>query len=641
MEHAVNPDGSKRYLLAIASTFVDTDATNNGASAVNWKNTTAGIACASSFEEAWDGKVTGGAKVATIHCAMPDYVERERDFVSDDMAEVPGPFTTIGEAGDFSAYVKNGQWDLHAIGATTLNAGGAGQPYNAPSYVLQDPNPPGDLIEGAGVKIGFMGRGSPAKWNSGTVSAGGGFRADKDPSTATLHPAFDLSTLAAPGDTPADDGTHAGIVPFDVPGEDPNQPGHPNTALVTDPVQFGSTGPLGVLCSRAVGTPTISDSAIADKAVKGRMRGIAPQATVITYGMALYDSAGNWYSGIRSSDILLAMTLAVTHGCNIFVSTESLLRPQTFIAHQKESREIWRRATKLLSDNDILFLNRPWFISMDISEGSWYFSADQPNAILVGGTGPRAYDPFSPNLNLYTPTPGTAKARANNLDRVCMNRVDIGPLFLAGYGTNFGNSIDCVAPAGSVDGVEAPGPYGQFNSGVYTTSPFPGTVRDVPFTLGMFGSSLGDHGYASGYAETAVTYAAGIAALVYETYKNKTASFPSAVTAKHILLKTADDDVGPEDEDMVFNSIMKKYPMEGTNQNVKGPFPGTPNNGWVNYAGNYKPSRYFVPGTNFLSDLDWQIIHDPGMKSDKPGKDKFFGHGRLNVLAAITEAGAA
>lgn len=108
---------------------------------------------------------------------------------------------------------------------------------------------------------------------------------------------------------------------------------------------------------------------------------------------------------------------------------------------------------------------------------------------------------------------------------------------------------------------------------------------------------IGNHGLAYGTSLSSAN-AAGVAALVIEAYRSAhNGQFPTAAKLKHILIKSADDRVGPTTDSVVY---------------------------W-GYTDQQNP-------------LYGYLAVDPDRECEKPGKDDFYGKGRLNAKAAIMEA---
>jgi subtilase family serine protease len=167
------------------------------------------------------------------------------------------------------------------------------------------------------------------------------------------------------------------------------------------------------------------------------------------------------------------------------------------------------------------------------------------------------------------------------------------PTFLGG--TNFGAAVDVAAPAGSEDDRPFFDPenpqwpsfevFRSTNNLIYTTFPLPDAIFSVPPFPPAY--DYGFHTLWSGNS-FAGPHTCGVAALAAESYQRHRGERPSVATLRQIVIRSADDMVGPLTED--------------------------------------------------------QAVYDPYYREDqhypceKIGQDDFYGFGRINAARAIMEA---
>jgi Subtilase family len=484
------------------------------------------------------------AGIAAVDSANPDFGARAKggtiDFAVADMAAKPPrrlsvPMTT-GSPSGFDAYASNYQWYWQAIGAVKI------EPGNVPVWQL------GDHM-GSGVKIGIIDTGAPAEWSEYTYVDGWGYPTAN--TEYSLHPEFNEYDPAHPED--------GGVV------------------LLRDAdgnvLNFDDYG-HGTAVGSTLGAQHRGD---------GAMRGLAPRATLYFHRIDM----NNWYSSA-----LEGWYEAAEFGCQILNNSWLMIDfpVERFedavykfpIIFRKAAVELYRRGVLIVAaaSNDAVWWKKqgdtylPW--------GDWGFyhglpaivliPQDMPHVIVAGGTGPADYDPFAPNLTIYDPWPGNAKAGQKsvdfNLDRV----VNAGPPAV-GLGSAYGPFLTVMAPMGA-NIKDWSSPQGLFQ---------------LMFLASAWGEYTGQgrHDYWAGTSFSS-PITCGVAALAAESYFSAHGVMPSPATLAAILKMSADDLVGPATDDF-----------------------------WV------------------WNEKTLQFEFQTNVPADKPGKDMRYGYGRVNVKRAI------
>ncbi len=629
-------------MLSVTTQFQPSDVEAIGGTC-HWRWPEAGIAVASSTSATFDVDAESADGPENIRWAAPDLVipqralrigvsmtrEQLREAEAQAAALVPADYSPpkaqsfgLG-TGSFpvadgpDVYAINGQWALYAIGAarpkeidpvysTPVHAGpGPKKPlfktHYTPEWLLDQID--GHDYAGSGVTIAFVDSGIPAVWLDGfertvpVLDENGDQLLDVDGNPVfvhdcELHPEFDWFDPSRPEE--------GGIVP---PGYDAGMPDWLRLDRFDDWEGHG-TGVTGLLAAKY------------SKRVHGAMRGLAPKAKYYCYNWSDYRYPSvDEFSFVVLSKMLRAWKRAPDDGVQILNNSwswSSILRATS---------EKWGERYELLARNAANGLSRRGVLVVACAgnESTLFerdhgfprflhtFPQEASNVLTVAGTAPRDYWPiqfaWEPkfDLSLYLPDapdrPYDPLNRALNLDRPMLIYywppfVEV-PTFYGG--TNFGAAIDLAAPAGSEDDRAAFDPndpewpafevFRSTNNLIYTTFPLPNAIFAIPPFPPAF-----DYGFHSIWSGTsfAAPYTCGVAALAAESYKRTTGEWPSVATLRQIVIRSADDLVGPYTEDQ---------PV-------------------------YDPDYH----------------EDPDYPCEKVGHDPFYGFGRVNALRAILEA---
>ncbi len=342
----------------------------------------------------------------------------------------------------------------------------------------------------------------------------------------------------------------------------------------------------------------------------GAMRGLAPKAKIIAYpqmGGGLFGRLNAWR---RAEDDGVRVLSNSFYGYYYGWELEEVKKLFTKWKLGGSDMEYQLQLVFLGLDEalkkmgpDILILNAAgnfaWILEKDIPKNAVFVnwsgvmekfltliqSFAGRNSLIVGGTAPRDYD-WRGSIPEWMPN--ASGEAEKNLDRP-MAWIDFGNAIYGG--TGYGSLIDVVAPGGSFDTrpceAEQTGQEGCYfkmllNNGVYTTN------------NGSFWNS-GLHDWVSG-TSFSTPIAAGVAALAADAYKDAHGVWPTAAQLKNIVMRSADDKVGPSVDEVVINtySARPEAPME-----------------------NYSLETLAV---------------------DKPGEDDWMGAGRVNAYKAIQDA---
>lgn len=513
VQEAINPDGSRSWLLSVGPGFQASDLYDVDPNAVlEWHWPEAGIAVASSFSDTFMEDAEGGLANINVDFAVPDLLIPATSPPGSSAA-APSAVNPFDDA-----YAINVQWYLQAIGAAKpTNA------FIAPEWQLGD-------FEGSGVTIGIVDSGVPAIWpgynaakpwgDAGNVAA----RAN-----ARLHPEFRAFDPLHP--------ESGGVVLPDQYWNSSGEPA-PNRIVDWDNTHRGDgtlPKPHGTMVASVIG---------AQHNGVGRMRGIAPKAKLICYKIV----NPNNLRFLQLSRVIRAWFLAAGDGVRILNNSiighdlpKTLQSQRRYgLLYQKANSELHRNGVLVVACSGNEFLNLDKDPRTNMSAAAMLtLPAEFPNVITVGGTAPRDYDPFGSlsggDLSVYEPAPGTPqeqKGRAFNLDRFSSF-------------SNYGSAVSVVAPGGEINGAlidpRLMDPPNWFWGGVYVAIPFSGYLV-FPYT--PYPSPFGLHAFVIGTSFSS-PMVCGVAALAAEAYERAYGKKPSATELAVILKKSADDLVGP------------------------------------------------------------------------------------------------
>jgi hypothetical protein len=593
----VNAQETKKYILSVTPQFNPSDVITIGGTC-EWSWPEAGIAVASGF--------SSSEKISTVKFAVPDIKlvspDEQMTSIIRNALKNAGNYSAIARAEKFSSegicepppiiggsdvYDKNGQWALYAIGAAQpvtreggeKCVGGEYFPKYKPKWLLND-------YEGNGITVAFFDTGMPCV-NTESIR---------------LHPDFDWYSP-----------TDGGVFPFFKGYEAPANASDPwnyyknyyynyadveelKRLLNPDSLIWKPDGGYDVYNRLAVGIdPELGGFSYPQdhgtqagglvgarywKNNKGAIRGLAPKAKLI------------FYKNDTLSGMLKSYKRAVFDGVQVSGNSLNAWQPETNKDDEQNYLILLSNAVSELNKANILLV----FPETTLSFAS---KLSNPNLLIVSGTGPRDYDPFAVDLDKYLPHPGGNKNAEYNLDRVMFVFFRPIPVF----GSAFGSSIDISSPAGSYnDGMDLlywalsdsktmPSAYAmkKANNYLYTTCSAPNAEIVSYYLLRKGGAPYLDTGYHMLSAGTGLSASivAGVAALAVESYQRKNGAPPSAEKLKKILLDSADDQVGPAIDRII----------------------------------------YWPEGEENPAVVNWNC--------EKPGRDDFYGKGRINALKAI------
>lgn len=546
-QEAVNPDGSKRYLLLVGPAFKPSDLAEMDQSArLEWHWKEAGIAVVSSFSPTFMQDAEGGLGNINIENAVPDMnipAPAPASF-SSDVEVTAAASIQIPPVPD--AFAQNVQWYLQAIGAVmTTNA------LTPPEWLLKDST--GFQLTGRNVVVGIVDSGVPAYWpgydGSKPLNDPGNLAAKAD---ATLNPEYKPFDPVHPEE--------GGVVLpeqywHDSPEPAPNRLVDWDNTLIRDQLPL----PHSTIITSAIGAQHTS--------FPGAMRGLAPKATIICYKVVDPEPIFPQYFLI--SRIIRAWFLAIADGVQVLNNSHMIyLLPTEIQERRRLYEQIYLRANNELYRNGVLSVcsagnnsrNMDTDLRTMMDPQTFGLPQDFPNVINVGSTGPRDYVPYgsvSPvpgDLSVYNPFPGTPeqqKGPSFNLDR------------FASF-SNYGSNVDVVAPGGEGQLItrsffSASNPRWWWQ-GIYGAYPYYNVVAYNPPPFAVPNPSpFGLHTFAIGTSASA-PIVSGVAALAAEAYERAYGKKPSATELAVILKRSADDLVGPAtDAELVWNNDTLKF----------------------------------------------------------------------------------
>jgi len=593
----VNAQETKKYLLSVTPQFQPSDLIRIGGTC-DWYWPEAGIAVAS-------GPGSSGA-ISTVKFAVPDIklispdeqmtliiknaLKNAGKSLEGVRAERSSPEAICEPPpiiGGSDVYDKNGQWALYAIGAAQpvtreggeKCVGGEYFPKYKPKWQLED-------YEGKGVTVAFFDTGMPCIKEE----------------SIKLHPDFDWYSP-----------TDGGVFPLFKGYEAPANASDPwnyyknyyydyadieelKRLFNPDSLIWKPEGGYDVYNRLAVGIdPELGGFANSSdhgtqaggligarywKNNKGAIRGLAPKAKLI------------FYNNYTLSGMMKSFKRAVFDGVQVICNSSNAWQSETNKDDEQNYLILMSNAASELNKANILLV----FPETTLSFAS---KLSNPNLLIVSGTGPRDYDPFAVDLDKYLPHPGEDKNADYNLDRVMFVFFRPIPIF----GSAFGSSIDISAPAGSYNGgmdllywalsdsrmMPSENSMKMANNYLYTTCSAP-DAEIISYYLLRRGNApylnIGYHMLSAG-TDLSASIITGVAALAAESYRRKNGAPPSAEKLKKILLDSSDDRVGPAIDRIIY------WPQ-----------------------GEEKPSI-----------VNWNC--------EKPGRDDFYGKGRVNALKAV------
>ncbi len=628
---ARNADGSSRYLLSVTADFHPEDVEGVGG-VVEWSWPEAGVAAVSSNSEAF---VNDALSISSVNYAILEPLLRvdTASIVQENSNAMP-PIQ--------DAYNSNLQWNLQAVGAVRYENG------NTPVWQLPDG------YDGHGVTVGILDSGTPAMWLQYIPN----IPSPLDPNTtydkvldAKLHDEFDWYLPNDGGAMPMFTSL-AEYQQYYSSHPDPRLPnpgalfwanelnpqpgpnnyidGIPNNGydmgglrIIIDPLVGGLDGLAGGLDFQGFGsfghgTVVAGPIGARHKSQLGRMRGLAPHATTISYNTMLFEI---WQ---LPSKVLYAMMRATIDGCNVLSCSWGILTSKNALAFPPDYsgtfdlgkfKDLFYSVLGVLEQSNILVVEAAgnWGANLrdaHISDGGPLFllpASYNKNVLLISGTAPRDYDPFAPDLTIYDPgnNKGTAteywlqgyppapamfqlQGAKFNLDRPGVFGY---PIFTTNYGKQT-EAIELAAPSGSADPM-MPNLFNAF----YTTSP-----KDT--TPGIMSGNYHEWGRGTSFAAPTT---AAIAALAIQAYAGAHGAPPTIDVLKSILISSADPgkNIAPK-TDVIYN-------WEGQD-----------------FLNDLLTSNISVWNLRNLQDIKYNL--------DKSGKSDFYGYGRVNVKKAIEEA---
>lgn len=544
-------DGARKYMLVVTEDF-SSGALQAIGGRLEWQWPEAGLVVASSTRDTFLEDARSAPELGAT-AVVPAVLALSPDQMTPPLAEAP-PEGPRGPEAPQDAYLGNLQWTLQAIGAVRHEEDG-----RTPVWQLDQID--GHPYEGLGTTVCFLDDGMPAM---GPYD---------DPQ---LHEDYSWYT--------PDKG---GIVPVF-----PDQPS-------LDAYHAAHGGDEGMDPSTAIFDPALggfdlghatSGSAIFNVRYKpGKawaMRGIAPGAKAISYNTLVPNA---WHD---PDLVLQAMARASGDGCQVIAHSFGLFFSKNVEMQElvDGQRQVFMRALQALNRQDILVVAPAghWGVStqdLHQSEGGPWWVLPQnypPNVLVVGGTAPRDYSPDAPDLRVYDPTPGVPRGTEHNLDRPGAFEP---PIYTTDHGKQMAG-LDLVAPSGSAPSGIVGDPNGYF----------------VP--IREFNGSYGYHGLSAATSQAMPTVA-GVASLAIESYTRAHGNAPTVARLKQILLRSADDLVGPERDEAYL------------------------------WSADRSPTGSFVWDYFYRNDEAWALEE---IDVEKPGKDDFLGSGRVNVVEAIREA---
>ncbi|MHC4512142.1 MAG: hypothetical protein ACYTKC_06570 [Planctomycetota bacterium] len=627
--------GSTRWILKVGSAY-DPSVLRSVGAVHEWYWPETGIAVASTTSQTFPDDIRAG-RLPAVFGAMPDVVIREQTALSlQKHVPTSGPRTVSHGLyiGSPDAFDVNVQWPLLALGMARLKTrpGGARVETikDAKGHIFDNYLPPYQSKmtvndEGSGVTMAFIEYGAIPWCSSRPLNGYRRFRLhpdmswykgdivdpvtkdvleiDKDGGIVPVFVSIQLYTtyynsLVNNGDPFSE--LERLPNPASVNWEEPdpvNTPGYlkgyvqrkveatTRMQVVIDPILGGRfvmvahvTGVVGICAMR-------HDKPLPREYDWGRGRGVAPRAKIVGYGhhdSSLSNRLLTFYRATRDK-----VQTVNTSGMSMGVVQWT---PGTGDPYQDPLYQAWLASTTALHESGALLI--PILATDRWPNDGWArVEALLPDRLKItwAGTAPRDYDPYLDELTKYLPTPGVQRpfdleGRAYNLDRMTLTKIYSSPAFF--YQKQA--PVEVVTPQGGHMGphfyATDPESRAHLPNMAYGASPYENSVLYQHERPDL---NIGYHGWALG-ASIAGPYINGAAALAAGAYKKAHGVLPRPDVLKEIMLKSADDLVGP------------------------------------------KTDEYYYRSCQTCPD----VFH-PNEPMDQPGVDPWYGHGRINVHEAI------